>query len=369
MEEKEKQIKVQEFIDRIDSGDFGLYFFVLDTKGNPTGGVANIYQHVKVLNELGYKAHILHEQNDYHGVGEWLGQEYADLPHVSIEEQNLNLSAIDYIIIPEIFANVMEQVKDFNCKKIVFSQSYSYILELLPINTRWDLNYGFRDVITTSNKQADYIKELFPSINTHVIPPSVPDYFKPSDKPKKPIVSIVSRDQKTALKIVKSFYLQYPMYKWLTFRELRGLPKEAFAKTLGESCLAVWVDEISSFGTFPIEAMECDTPVVGKIPAMIPEWMEGESENQQMITLKDNGVWTNNELSIPHLISEFIRVWLEDNVPEDIIAAAAEEKGRFSEEKQTEIIQDVYKNLIAARRAEFESLLQLKEEKEVKDEQ
>jgi hypothetical protein len=37
-------------------------FFTLDTKGNPTAGIANIYEHVKLLNELGYNATILHEK-------------------------------------------------------------------------------------------------------------------------------------------------------------------------------------------------------------------------------------------------------------------------------------------------------------------
>jgi hypothetical protein len=27
-------------------------YFTLDTKGNPTAGIANIYEHVKLLNEL-----------------------------------------------------------------------------------------------------------------------------------------------------------------------------------------------------------------------------------------------------------------------------------------------------------------------------
>jgi hypothetical protein len=51
--------------------------------------IANIYEHVKLLNELGYNATILHEKNDYqrigdenaNGINEWLGEEYANLPH------------------------------------------------------------------------------------------------------------------------------------------------------------------------------------------------------------------------------------------------------------------------------------------------
>ena len=146
----EEQIKQGKLVlEKLDNKDFSLYFFTLDTKGNPTAGIANIYEHVKVLNKLGYKAFILHEKNDYKlkgdengtSVCEWLGEEYANLPHVSIERQDLNISPADFIIIPEIFANLMDQVKGFPCKKIVFSQSYDYLLELLPLGKRWNVCY------------------------------------------------------------------------------------------------------------------------------------------------------------------------------------------------------------------------------------
>jgi hypothetical protein len=39
-------------IKKLEDKDFSLYFFTLDTKGNPTAGIANIYEHVKLLNEL-----------------------------------------------------------------------------------------------------------------------------------------------------------------------------------------------------------------------------------------------------------------------------------------------------------------------------
>ena len=187
----------------------------------------------------------------------------------------------------------MDQVKGFPCKKIVLSQSYNYILELLGLGKRWDMDYGFKDVITTSERQADYIKGLFRGVTTHIVPPSIPAYFKASEEPKKPIISIHTREQSDALKIVKSFYLKNPMYKWITFRELRGLPREEFANVLGESCLAVWVDDVAGFGTFPLEAMESDTPVIGKIPNLVPEWMEQSIDGEEM-TLVNNGIWTNN---------------------------------------------------------------------------
>jgi hypothetical protein len=368
-ENKTTDIKTQEeqiksIVDKLDNKDFNIYFFTLDTMGNPVAGVANIYEHVKVLNELGYNAVIMHEKNDYKlhgdetymGISDWLGEDYAKLPHISIESQELNIRPVDFIIIPEIFANIMDQVKKFPCKKIVFSQSYDYLLELLPIGKKWNVDYGFYDVITTSKKQSDYVKGLFNGINTHIIPVGISDEFKPSDKPKMPIVTIVTRNQGDAKKIANSFYLQYPMYKFITFKELRGMKKTDFADELGKSCLSVWIDDSSGFGTFPLESMASGTPVIGLIPNMIPEWMEETDENGN-IMIKGNGIWTSTRLDIPELIGSYMKIWFEDSVPEDIINSMETTNGNYSMDKQRESIKEVYGMIVKNRQAEFLSMI------------
>jgi hypothetical protein len=366
-EEKNKvnEEQINAVISRLESKDFGIYFFTLDTKGNPVAGVANIYEHVKVLNELGYKAYILHEKNDYkkvgdeneNGLADWLGEDYANLPHVSIESGALNVGPLDFLIIPEVFATIMQQkeVRSLPCKKLVFSQSPEYIFELLPLGRRWT-DFGFNDVITTSDKQAEYLKSLFPSINTHVVPVAISSDFKPSKKPKLPIVGIHARNQNDVTKITKSFYLQYPVYKWLTFKDLRGMSKTKFAEELSKCCLAVWVDDVAGFGTFPLEAIECNTPVIGKIPNMVPEWME-VSDEEGNSTLRYNGLWTNSTLNMPELISTYMKVWLEDSVPQELIDGMGETKGVYSEENQKVKIEEVYNSLVQNRVDEFKNII------------
>jgi hypothetical protein len=367
--------QVNAVVEKLESKDFSIYFFTLDTKGNPVAGVANIYEHVKVLNQLGYKAAVLHEKNDYkkfgdeneNGLADWLGEEYANLPHVSIESGALNVGPQDFLIIPEVFSSIMQQkeVRSLPCKKIVFSQSPEYIFELLPLGRRWT-DFGFNDVITTSEKQGEYLKSLFPSINTHVVPVAISSQFKPSSKPKLPIVAIHARNQSDVSKITKSFYLQYPIYKWLTFKELRGLSKAQFADELSKCCLAVWVDDVAGFGTFPLEAIESNTPVIGKIPNMIPEWMEDTDEAGNAV-LKYNGLWTNTTLTIPELISTYMKVWLEDSVPEELIDGMGDTKGKYSEENQYNKIKEVYGSLVETRVNEFKTIIDsLKVESEVK---
>jgi hypothetical protein len=359
-----KNVKMTEVLNDLKDNKSNFYFFTLDTKGNPTAGIANIYEHVKMLTELGYSAHILHEKSDYKlrgdedgmGIADWLGEEYANLSHVSIEKQELNIRPSDFIIIPEVFATIMDQVKTMPCKKLVFSQSPEYMFELLPVGKRWTSDYGFYDVITTSETQANHIKSHFPDAKTHVVPVSIPEYFKNSDKPKMPIVSLLCRNQTDVVKITKSFYLQYPLYKWVTFKELRGLSRKNFAKDLSNSFLSVWVDDLAGFGTFPLESMECETPIIGKIPNIVPEWMSSTNENGEMILL-NNGIWTNTTHNIPELIGQYIKLWLEDNEPTEILTEMVKTKGLYSTTKQKETVNKVYGQLISDRISEVEIMV------------
>ena len=360
----ESTSKLETVLKELKNKEANFYFFTLDTKGNPTAGVANIYEHVKVLTELGYNAHILHEKSDYRlngdedgmGIKEWLGEEYSKLSHLSIESQELQVKASDFMVIPEIFASIMDQVKDMPCKKIVFAQSPEYMFEVLPIGKRWTIDYGFNDVITTSERDSEHVKSHFPDANTHIVPVSIPEYFKNSDKPKKPIVTLVARNQSDVIKITKSFYLQYPLYKWITFKELRGLSRKQFAQELGESCLAVWVDDLSGFGTFPIEAMECKTPVIGKMPNILPEWMEVKDEDGNPM-VKDNGIWTNTTNNIPELIGRYLKLYLEDAEPSEILENMEKTTGVYTSDAQRDKLEVVYANLMSNRIAEIEALM------------
>jgi hypothetical protein len=366
MSEQTQQLK--DFIQQLDDKAFKIYFFTLDSKGTPAGSLAYIYENVKVLNDLGYNAIILHEKNDYKlqgdensmGIADWLGAEYAALPHASIENKNLQVSPTDFIIVPEIFANVMDQIKNFPCKKIVLCQAYDHILELLPIGKRWS-DYGFFDCVTTSQVQADYIKTLFPSIQTHIIKNSIPEYFKDTDKPKKPIISIVCRNAGDSVKLVKNFILQYPIYKWVTFVELRGLSRKEFAEKLSESFLAISVDPTAGFGTFPLEAIECNTPIITVIPNLIAEYM-ATTDSEGQPALKGNNIFVSNTLAIPELIATFTKLFLEDSIPQDLLDAMAESRGQYTSEKQVESIKEVFSNLVENRKIEFTRMIQAKEQ-------
>ena len=153
------------------------------------------------------------------------------------------------------------------------------------------------------------------------------------------------------------------MYKWITFKELRGLPKRKFAEELAKCCLAVWVDDQAGFGTFPLEAMECNTPVIGKMPNLIPEWMETK-DGDGNIMIKNNGVWTNTTLNIPELIATYLKVWLEDAVPSELMESIKDSQGKYTSEKQEEILKNVYENIFSLKVEELKTILENLEDKQ-----
>ena len=318
-----------------------IYFLTQDTEGRAIASVAINYQYVKILKEAGYNASILYEKKEYKGVSEWLPKEYAELPHASIETGELRVGPQDFVIIPELYGHVLEQIKEMPCTKMIFCQAYDYILETLQPGFSWT-NYGVTKCITTTDSQKEYINNLFPSIQTDVIKPSIPEYFKVSKKPKTPLVAIHTRDPRDTMKIIKEFYLRNPQFKWLTFRDMRNISREEFATILGEACVGVWVDRISGFGTFPLEAMACKTPVIGNLPILKPDWLSQE-----------NGLWVYDESKIGEVLGNYVKNWLEDNLPDRLYEEMEKTIKPYSEENERNEVVTYFDGLFKEKTEEF----------------
>ena len=303
---QEQITKLELSIENIKNKKSRIYLIAQDTKGNAKASIAYIYRlGLSLLNE-GYNPIILHETPDYTGVAEWLGEEYMTLPHKSIEGQNLEVSPEDLIVIPELYGFVMSQITNLPCGKIVLCQSYDHMLETLQPGQTWS-DLGFLKCITTSSKQKEQIESIMRNISFDILKPYISDKFKPQEFPSKPIITVHSRDQRDTVNLIKTFYIKFPQYRWVTFRDMRNLTEKDFANGLETSCLSVWIDDVSGYGTFPLESMKCGVPVLGLVPNLVPEWMS-----------EDNGLWINNKTQLVDFIADYLQNWLEDNVNENL---------------------------------------------------
>jgi hypothetical protein len=298
--------KVTESIKNLRDKKSRIYFLVQDTKGNAKASVRLIYQMAKTLLDSGFNPIILHEKNDYAGVVAWMDEEYMSIPHKSIEGQNLEISPEDFIVIPELFGYIMEQIKNLPCGKIVLTQNYSNIVETLQPGQSWS-QYGFLKCITTTQKQQEYIESVMRQCSFDILKPLITENFYPKNLPPMPIIGVHTKEQSDTINIIKTFYLKFPQYRWFTFRDLRGLSEIEFGNSLRECFVSVWMDEQSGFGTFPLESMASGVPVIGKVPYIQPEWMD-----------ENNGVWVTNPTLMCDFIADFIQNWLEDNIKPEL---------------------------------------------------
>lgn len=371
---KEIVQRIETEIGKLKDKSFKMLFYVPDAKNNATGYISYIYQMALTLQQLGYNVKMLYQlDNEYTaeelkklnlenqpiddnrvfvGVTESLGEKYATLEHANIQNEELEVSPSDFLIIPEVYSSVMNQTKKLSCKRIVLTQNYNYLTDFIQVGVSW-ANFGITDTITNCLNQAELVNSVFPYVKTKVLTPYIPSYFYEGNEPKKLIVNIITKSQKDANKIIKPFYWKYPMYKWVSFRDLRSYPREMFADYLREGAITIWVDSDTQFGYAPLEAIKSGNIVIGKIPELIPEWMLSEDKTQ----LLDNGIWFNDINSVHKIIADVIRTWINDDIPSEITDAMKETAKKYSFDEYKVNLDNLINSYINERVKEFEEVI------------
>lgn len=338
--------KIQQTINTLKEKNNKFFFFVQDTKGNAKASIKYIYDIILALKSQGKNAIALFEEKNYTSHKDWLGDAYSEVEETYINGNSLKVSVEDFLILPEIFGYIMEQVKDMPCGKIVLTQAYDQIFETLKPGETWQ-QFGFFKTITTTEILKSQIRDLFSSTSVDVLPVLLSDYVEKKTLPPNPIIAIHSREQRDSLNFIKTFYQKYPQYRWFSFRDMRGLSLSEFAEPLKESCVSVWIDDRASFGTFPLESMACGTPVIGKIPHL----------NSQFIS-EDNGIWSSNLYQMVDILADYVKNWLEDNINEKLIDEGLTTASTYQDKESFETkTNELFDSYISSRIENLESQL------------
>ena len=370
---KEEMLKiVEENIKKLETKDFNVFFFVIDTKGNPSGALEYIYRTALSLNALGYKVSMLHQEEEFIGVRDWLGDAAADLPHRNIEKENVEISASDFLFIPEILSTVMTYTKTLPCKRVIILQNHNFMADFMPVGVT-PFNENINEIVTTTNSLAEIAEEYFPGIKTHVVRPAISSLFRNSDEPKKLIINVVSRNQDDINRIIKPFYWKYPVYKWISFRDLRGVTQEVFADALREGAITIWVDEVSDFGYSALEAAKSGSIVIAKVPDTPTDWtyvyeeVDGAAQNG----LNPAFIWFDDIHRVPDMVASVVRTWTYDKIPQELYDNLSHAADEYTVDKHEKDIEEEYVNGIFQKRlSDFkEVLVQVKNNKLTPNEQ
>ena len=363
---EEKALKrVQAEIKKIDKKENNVFFFILDTKGNPSGSLEYIYKLAMIAKNDGYKVAMLYQSADkddkFVGVKDWLGEDYANIPHYDIASDDVEITPSDILFIPEIFANVMNQTKKLPCKRIAILQNYDYLVEQMPFAAQWG-DFGILDAITNTEHNAELLKDIFPYVKTKVITPYIDKMFGTTIKPKKMIVNIVASDQEDINRIIKPFYWKYPSFKWVSFRDLRGFSKEQFAESLRDAAITIWIDDKTSFGYSALEAMKSGSIVIAKIPEDPLKWMNEDSEDK-VGKLRNCCIWFDDFHEVQRAIASVVRSWITDKVPSTLFDEAKKVNELYPFETTKKEFSEYLNGIIENRKKEMEQLVNVVESK------
>ena len=340
--------RINKEIKKIDDKEFNVYFYVIDTKGVPSGSLLYIYKIAYELKSLGYNVTMLHNETEFVGIEQWADKKYAELPHSKVSDRQVTLSASDFLVIPEIYTDIMSQTRDLPCKRVMLIQNFDYLTRIIPVGVH-PYEYGITDAIVNSKTVEKMVKNNLPMLRTHVLRPGISDtIFRKNDKPKKMIVNFVVKDANDASRIVKPFFWKYPQLKWVTFAQLANLPQEIFANALRDAAITVVVDDSTSFCYAALEALKTGSIVICKIPENTPEWMLNNDE------LSNSIVWVDNLDEVADLIANLVAMWVRDDVPEELYNEMEKTASEHTMSAMKEDIQSVFVDgLFAARKKDI----------------
>jgi len=350
----EKDLKVIENInkeiEKIDKKENRIYFFVIDTKGVPSGSLEYIYNLALIAQENGYNVTMLHTEDDFVGVSSWLGEKYASLPHANVNGGDISTSPSDVLFIPEIFSQVMNQTRKLPCKRVVILQNYDFVVEQMPFAAQWG-DFGIMEGITNSDYQAEELNKSFPYVRLTKVTPYISTIFGETNEPKKMIINVIAPNQSDIKRIVKPFYWKYPTMKWVSFRELRDQPKEKFAEMLREAAITIIADETASFCYSALEAMKSGSVTMVKVPQNELDWTAGDDQYPNCC------VWFDNFDTLHAQIASVVRSWITDNMPAVLAEKAKEITSAYTKERTEKEFMDYLNGVLGSRKKEMNELI------------
>jgi len=393
MSEEIVDIKKQ-IVNKIENKDFVIYFYA-PSINSPSGGMSVLFKQARILKDSGLNVKILFEPRVDNRASQqasmkvqkqvfiyekfnptWMGIDFSDiplLPQIGPDESGnpttkiryvdskddesisvVNINPEDFVIIPEGCSNIMSQLANSGCKKIVFAQSWIYILNSLQSGQTWE-SFGIKDCMSISDTITQYIKSIMPNVKIKQYSQSIDrELFSVPEKISKkyPMVgyhaSRGGENKMQTINVIKNFQSWYPHYKWVRFVELSGLSKKEYAERLQECSIFLCTDQIAGWGSSAPESMATGTAVVGWSAPGSTEYINAE-----------NGFWaTNGDI---FQLSEYLGIAIDkllngelDN--SDIQASYEKTLSRYTVDGEKESVLKIYEEYINERIHEINTL-------------
>ncbi len=216
-----------------------------------SGGHFVALEHIAALNAMGFNAKVYY-------IGAPDGFDKFPVPAV---RAGAPLSADDIIVVGEDHKNLLRDLKNLTCVRVLHNQNPFYTF--VGFDSAAELaSYPFAAVIVPSDFCAARLKAMGIAHAIHRVRPAVPDYFAPGAK-KLQIAFAPRKRQVEALYLKGYFGARVPEYARVPWAPLINMSRQDCARVMGESAVFAALPHLESLGLTSLEAMAAGCHVVG----------------------------------------------------------------------------------------------------------
>lgn len=296
---------IETAIENLGNKDFTFYFFVVDSKDIPNGSMFHSYQLAKALQDGGYNVKMLYQLDlttakslkeegkiseedmpKFVGVGEWLGSEYSDIPHINIAEVETKFTPSDIVIVPDQITSFLVAMRENNIvsRCYILVNNTQNLLSALEIGDNLE-DYTVDGFITTNSKISDELNVVYPNIKSFYCPIQYNTKVESISKDIKElelVIGVYSSNERYVKSLVNTFYALNPEYRFITFSMLRMLNHQEYKEQLSKNAIFVWEDGETLNGVSLKEALSTNSFVFAVNPRCGIEYILEHSTEQEI---------------------------------------------------------------------------------------
>jgi hypothetical protein len=233
----------------------GRILYLCPDLDHPSGGVAAIYEHVRILARHGFPTFVLHFERN-------APDRYAGPPPPLLcLASGLRLSREDLLVVPE--GCLFEGLSDLRgLRKIAFVQSALYAFDGPGGWGLWE-EVDFAGAICCSELTASFARSTLSIPDARVVQNSVdPALFAPGDKTL--AIAAMPRKQPVELRFLEqAFRLRNPGWRGIPWLQLERMTRAEVGRALSGAAVFLSTCLYEGFGLPALEAMACGCLVTG----------------------------------------------------------------------------------------------------------
>lgn len=233
----------------------GRILYLCPDLPHPSGGVAAVYDHVRILDRHGFPAFVLHFEAGH-------AHPFAGPPPPLLHlGAGAGIGRQDVLVIPE--GCLFDELRSLaGIRKFAFVQSCLYAFDGPGDPGLWR-DLGLAGALCCSELTAVFAREVLGLAEVRIVPNAVdPALFAPGDKTLS--IAFMPRKQPAEIRFLRrAFTLRNPRWADIPWIPIDGLDRAGVARAMGSSAVFLSTCLYEGFGLPALEAMACGCLVAG----------------------------------------------------------------------------------------------------------